>query len=222
MSNLHLLSANSPFYSAHCIKCRLPEESCVCSQLEHCEMPFSIIICAHPREWQKYDNTGQWAYLSSRNIERIKWHRKVDYIPCTMDLNNICHEEGNYLLYPSDDAEMIYLNSNNIGSLSSSPNDNSIKNLNLKIIKLWIIDGTWQESQKMLRQSSWLNSLPKVKIASIENQPQDSQFVLRRNQKGLSTIEAISAIASTRSSKAQSVLDTNFHLFQNAILKLIK
>ena len=189
MSNFYQLSSNSPFYCAHCINCRLPEGSCVCSQLQHYDMPFSIVICAHPREWQKYDNTGQWAYLSSQNIERIKWHRKVDYIPCPVDLNNLCSEEGNYLLYPSDDAEIIYLDSNNNGSLSPSIHDNHIKdlnlnpNLNLKVIKLWVIDGTWQESQKMLRQSPWLNNLPKVKIGTIENQTQSSQFVLRRNQK---------------------------------------
>jgi len=159
------------------------------------------MICSHAKEWQKMDNTAHWAFLSSPEIERIKWHRKTELIDSKLALSNLTKSRGQYLLFPSDDAI-------------------DIQQPELNIERLWVVDGTWQEAQKMLRQSPWLNSLPKVKITS----HCDSQFVLRRNQRGLSTLEAIAAAStSTRhSSSAAQTLMNNFSLFQNTLLGLMK
>lgn len=194
-----MLSPLSPFYCAHCTQCRLPVNACVCAKIQVCEMPFNIMICSHAKEWQKMDNTAHWAFLSSPEIERIKWHRKTERINSTLALSELTELSGQYLLFPSDDAI-------------------DIQQPELNIERLWVVDGTWQEAQKMLRQSPWLNHLPKVKITSHA----DSQFVLRRNQRGLSTLEAIAMASSVRSDSAAQALTNNFSLFQNTLLGLMK
>lgn len=207
-----MLSPYSPFYCAHCIRCRLPDSSCVCAHIKRAEMPFPIMICCHPNEWQKNDNTANWAYLSSDDIERIKWHRKIERIHSPLDLDAIQDTLGHYLLFPSENAVDIH-------------------NSDLSIETLWVVDGTWQEAQKMLRQSPWLNNLPKVKIATnndsgSEDSATKSQFSLRRNQRGLSTIEAISKVVSATdhcsNTVSGNVLNDNFHLFQKALITLKK
>lgn len=194
-----MLSPLSPFYCAHCISCRLPVDACVCEQIQVCPMPFNIMVCSHAKEWQKTDNTAHWAYLSSPDIKRIKWHRKPERICSDVNLEKLPDLTGHYLLFPAKDAVDIEL-------------------CDLNIEQLWVVDGTWQEAQKMLRQSPWLNDLPKVKIANIS----DSQFTLRRNQRGLSTIEAIAAACEIQSPMADKTLINNFHLFQNTLLNLMR
>lgn len=157
------------------------------------------MICSHAKEWQKLDNTAHWAFLSSPNIKRIKWHRKTERIHSPIDLQQLQDLTGQFLLFPAADAI-------------------DIDQPELTIEQLWVVDGTWQEAQKMLRQSPWLNDLPKVKIVDHSA----SQFVLRRNQRGLSTLEAIAAASDARSPLATERLLYNFSLFQNALLELQK
>jgi DTW domain-containing protein YfiP len=176
-------------------------------------MPFSIMICSHPKEWQKNNNSGHWAFLSSENIERLKWHRKPERIKTSVNLDQIKNTKGNYLLFPSDDAQVIYHTINH---------QNTHIDSSIEIKKLWVIDGTWQEAQKMLSQSPWLNNIPKIKISASEDRILESRFVLRRNQRGLSTIEAISSAIAIQSTEAADALDNNFDLFQKTLLKLIK
>jgi len=166
------------------------------------------VICSHNKEWQRNDNTAQWGIISSPNIKRIRWQRRSEYIKTSIPLAQMAQQEGHYLLFPSDDAQ-------DIQQMSDDTQPLSIK-------QLWVIDGTWQEAQKMLRQSPWLKAMMKVKISTEQNQPISSQFQLRRNQQGLSTLEAIScAIAVKSPAAAQSLMD-NFHLCQDALLNLKK
>ena len=166
-------------------------------------MPFPVMICSHSKEWQRNDNTAQWATLSSHDINRIKWHRKTELIHSEIQLDKLTEIKGQYLLYPADEAEDINTMSGNIE-------------------QLWVIDGTWQETQKMLRQSPWLKNIPKVRINPKQNQALESQFQLRRNQRGLSTIEAIQWAVKGQSKAAAEGLKNNFNLFQNTLLNLMK
>lgn len=195
-----MLSPLSPFYCAHCINCRLPESSCICSRIKHTELPFKITLCCHSKEWQRNDNTGQWAVLSSQDITRYRWHRKSEFIKPAFEADQRLSHEGHFLLFPSEDSQ-------------------PITNINTEITNLWVIDGTWQEAQKMLNQSCWLKSLPKISITSAT-----SQFLLRRNQKGLSTMEAIEwAIRDSKpKSSSADILKFNFDLAQNQLLDLLR
>ncbi len=81
---------------------------------------------------------------------------------------------------------------------------------------LWI-DSTWQESQKMLRQSPWLQNLPKININGAS-----SNYRLRRNQRdgGMSTLESMAQWLMTQNKPEQAEeLLQFFQLFQDAFLK---
>ena len=206
-----MLSSLSPFFCAHCIHCRLPQTHCVCSQIEHIELPFNISLCCHSKEWQRNDNTGQWALLSSQHIRRIRWHRKPELISPTLSTTDLTAAAGHYLLFPSDDAEDLQQLFEKTTQTIAQP-----------ITQLWVIDGTWQEAQKMLRQSPWLKALPKVKIQPSQGQSLESLFQLRRNQQGLCTLEAIEAALIVPTPLAAQALKRNFHLFQNTLLGLLR
>ncbi|OUS40083.1 hypothetical protein A9R00_07705 [Oleispira antarctica] len=195
-----MLSLLSPFYCAHCIHCRLPEQSCICAQIKETKLPFKIILCSHSKEWQRNDNTGQWAVLSSKDIKRYRWHRKPELIQPEFNQLEFTTEAGHFLLFPAPDSQ-------------------PISQLEHEITHLWVIDGTWQEAQKMLNQSSWLQGLPKISITSAS-----SEFVLRRNQRGLSTIEAIEcAVRDNQPSDISAdKLNFNFNLIQNQLLNLLR
>lgn len=198
-----MLSTFSPFYQPHCIACRLPQDSCVCLKIDKVSLPFDVMICSHTKEWQRNDNTGQWAYLCSDDIRRFRWQRKLEQQESARSQIELSQQAGNYLLFPSDDAQ-------------------EIEQVNSPIQQLWLLDGTWQEAQKMLRQSPWLKSMPKVKIANSNQQVISSQFKLRRNQQGLSTMEAIAWAIATRDSNAAESLFNAFDVFQNSLLELKK
>lgn len=206
-----MLSPLSPFYCAHCIHCRLPQTHCVCSQIKQVELPFRISLCCHSKEWQRNDNTGQWALLSSTSISRIRWHRKPELIQPAIAIAEQIKEEGHYLLFPADDAVDIQ----DLAQSSAQP-------VTQLISHLWVIDGTWQEAQKMLRQSPWLKAMPKVKIQAPKGQALESKFELRRNQQGLCTMEAIEAAVKHHSPIAAKDLQQNFQLCQNTLLDLLR
>lgn len=206
-----MLSTLSPFYCAHCIHCRLPETHCVCNNIKQVDLPFNIMLCCHSKEWQRNDNTGQWALLSSKKISRIRWHRKTDLIAPVISTETLTKEAGHYLLFPSDDAE-------NIQQLFQDTTETMPHTLT----QLWVIDGTWQEAQKMLNQSPWLKAMGKVKIQASTGQELESQFLLRRNQQGLCTMEAIEAAVRCHSELAAEGLKKNFTLCQNTLLDLLR
>ena len=106
-------------------------------------------------------------------------------------------QPGDFLLFPGEQA----LEITNQHSDSGHP-----------IKRLWLIDGTWQQAHKMLRQSEWLQAIPQLKLANI-----DSQFNLRRNQQGLCTMEsAIYALSCAQPEFDAENLWTNFHQLQQA------
>jgi len=149
--------------------------------------------------------------LSSEQVHRIKWHRKPELITPTLSMSDLTVETGHYLLFPAVDAEDIQDVFNHTTQSPTQP-----------ITQLWVIDGTWQEAQKMLRQSPWLKSMPKVQIQATNEQPLKSQFQLRRNQQGLCTLEAIATAVAHQSPLAAQTLEKNFHLFQNTLLSLLR
>ncbi|MGK0249693.1 MAG: DTW domain-containing protein YfiP [Oleispira sp.] len=214
-----MLSPLSPFYCAHCIQCRLPITHCVCDNIEQIELPFNISLCCHSKEWQRNDNTGQWAVLSSEHIQRIRWHRNHELISSSLSTMTLEPKPGHYLLFPSDDAEDIQ---QLFPKATQTTDQAATKMLSRSITQLWVIDGTWQEAHKILRQSPWLKALPKVRIQTAEGEVLNSYFKLRRNQQGLCTLEAIEAAIAYPAPLAAHALKRNFHLFQNALLDLLR
>ncbi len=83
---------------------------------------------------------------------------------------------------------------------------------------LLILDGTWQQTRKMMRQSPWLQALPRASFR-LDKDSSPSQFRLRRNQQaqGLSTLEAIAkALFEQGHSQQQQDLLNFFAEFQSS------
>jgi DTW domain-containing protein YfiP len=191
----------------------------VCDKIEKIELPFNISLCCHSKEWQRNDNTGQWALLSSDHIQRIRWHRKHELMSPSLSTMTLKAEPGHYLLFPSDDAEDIQ---QLFQKATHASDQAATQTFCQPITQLWVIDGTWQEAQKILRQSPWLKALPKVHIQTAEGEFLKSYFKLRKNQQGLCTLEAIEAAIAYQAPLAAQALKRNFHLFQNALLNLLR
>ena len=128
-----------------------------------------FLLLTHPRELSKKTNTGSLvAKALTKSCRIIPWHR------ITPDAE-LLHEIANStvaLLYPGEDSEDL--------------NDKT------DFASYIILDGTWQQAQKMYNQSPYLKALKKVHI----NPATASIFTLRRNQKssGLCTAECAVAL----------------------------
>jgi len=121
-------------------------------------------LLTHPRELSKKTNTGSLvAQTLGKNCRIVPWHRVSPDV-------ELLHEIANSsvaLLYPGEDSEEL----------------NTMSHYESYII----LDGTWQQAQKMYNQSPYLKALKKVHL----NPAKASIFSLRRNQKsnGLCTAE---------------------------------
>ncbi len=125
-----------------------------------------IFLLTHQRELDRKTNTGSLALeILPKQVERIIWERSL---PDATLLS--CIEKGTVaLLFPSDASETV---------VPAASFDAFI-----------ILDGTWQEAQKIYNKSPYLKSLPTIKIET----DQKSLYTLRRNQKqnGLCTAEIV-------------------------------
>lgn len=141
---------------------------CICQWSPQVTLPLPCTLLFHPNEPHKRSNTGRLLKRAT-NIQSTTWHRLKN--------TQQAAQFAQYgLLYPVDENQASEFHQPN--AQASQPT----------IEGLLIIDATWQQSQKMLRQSPWLKDLPRVGIET-----QTSQYTLRRNQqdKGLSTLESL-------------------------------
>jgi len=128
-------------------------------------------LLTHERELLRKTNTGECVLITD-GIEaaRVLWMRKEP----NEELLSIIASQSVVVLYPSEQAS----------------------NLSTQLLGTFehviVLDATWQEAQKMMNQSPYLKSLPKVKL----NSEQPSIYKLRRNQRGngLCTAECVSEI----------------------------
>jgi len=126
-------------------------------------------LLTHPRELSKKTNTGALvAQALGKNCRVIPWHRITPDAELLQEITT----SSVALLYPGEDSDEL--------------NDKT------DFANYIILDGTWQQAQKMYNQSPYLKALPKIHIRPTAA----SIFTLRRNQKsgGLSTAECAAEI----------------------------
>ena len=154
----------------YCHRCTLPLANCVCQLAPKIVLPKPCTLLFHPREYSKRSNTGRLLKIAT-NVQSATWHRLKNHEQADQFKQHV-------LLYPPDISAM-----DNQDTSQTLPQDHS------NIAGFIIIDATWQESRKMLRQSPWLAELPRMSL-----QPLSSQYSLRRNQQnqGMSTLETMS------------------------------
>jgi len=116
----------------------------MCSYIKPIKTKTKFIILMHTHEFKKIKNgTGHFTHLSLENSElyvdtSFKEHKAV---------NKLLKENNCYVLYPSE--ESIVLNNNPLPS-------NSKENV------IFLIDSTWHNARKLLRDSPNIQNLPKV------------------------------------------------------------
>ena len=124
-----------------------------------------IILLTHERELARKTNTGSLAVNTSGGVvQRILWER----VNPDNELLELIESKKALLVYPGGDSVQ-----SNMDEF-----DNII-----------VIDGTWQEAQKIYNQSPYLKVAAKTALTTTKR----SAYRLRRNQPegGLCTIECI-------------------------------
>jgi len=126
----------------------------------------TIILLTHEKECNKNTNTGSMVLdVLGESAKIIVWSR----VNPDHQLLKIIAEGSIALVYPSVDSQPV----------SEAPDFQNYL----------IIDGTWQEAQKIYNRSSYLKGLPAVKLLPNKS----SVYHLRRNQRegGLCTAESV-------------------------------
>ncbi|MDF1881940.1 DTW domain-containing protein [Sulfurimonas sp. MAG313] len=127
-----------------CYTCFRPMSSCMCKYIKPIDTKTKFVILMHPHEFKKIKNgTGHFTHLSLTNSElyintSFINHKKV---------NDLLKNNNCYVLYPS--TVSIVLNDN---PLPTNDKDNVI----------FLIDSTWHNAKKLLRDSPNIQELPKV------------------------------------------------------------
>jgi DTW domain-containing protein YfiP len=143
-----------------------------------------LFLLTHQRELAKATNTGSLVSdVLAEQVQVIVWQRKQPDNALIAEI-----EKGSTaLLYPTEDSQAV---------TKDDGFDNYI-----------VLDATWQEAQKMLNQSPYLKSLPKVQVTASAK----SIYTLRRNQKpgGLCTAECVAELlkANGLSSTANTLIE---------------
>lgn len=164
---------------------------------------FEILLVYHPDEIDKPSNTGHVIQRClPENTKEIIWHRNTiaeqlerhcgsrnEYKAC--DSRSVaqgdCHmtEYETVLLYPTEESVPL----DEFWSKRLKSQNSNCSECSERPLRLVVLDGTWQQAQKMMVQSPALRALRAVKLANLPK----SQYDLRRNQKdfGLCTLESV-------------------------------
>lgn len=149
-----------------CYRCTLPLSHCCCLSIALAPSSLRWTLLTHPREYLRLDNTGRLAKVVLRSgCQRMRWQRQMPPLQLP---------QPSYLIFPNETGQPPL-------TLEQIPSPAGVN--------LIVLDATWQEARKMLRQSTWLQRLPRLQLMP----EQLSQFRLRRHQQAghLCTIEAM-------------------------------
>jgi len=188
-----------------CYRCYRPTELCLCSAIKPIQTKTKFVILMHPKEFKKTKNgTGHLTHLSLPNSELFvdvdfTHHHRVNAL--LNDKNNLC-----YVLYP--DKESLHLNNEKIPTHE-------------KQLVIFIIDGTWPCSVKMLRLSLNLQQLPKLSFTHTKI----SQFQIKEQPKDfcLSTIEStLTILELLHTHGLEKIEEEGFKEFLNPFLAMVE
>lgn len=165
-----------------CYTCYRPTELCLCATIQPIQTETKFVILMHPKEFKKTKNgTGHLTHLSLPNSQLyvgddFTHHNAVNLL--INDQNNLC-----YVLYP--------------GKKSLPLNAQRIETQRKQLV-IFIIDGTWPCSVKMLRLSHNLQQLPKLsfthtKISQFQIKEQPKDFCLSTIESTLTILELLTA-----------------------------
>ncbi len=149
-----------------CYECLRPRAHCVCGFITPFAAHTNLLLLQHPNEWRKYYSTAK---LVKQAIPTTPLLRGVTFPEET--LRSVLKPNHTYMLYPGADAcdcEEVELSERDL---------------------VLVIDGTWDEAQKIVYRNSILHDIPRISF----NRAFTSTYRIRKPPKVgyLSTIESI-------------------------------
>ena len=154
---------------AVCQRCRRPQSVCYCRHITPLETVTRVVLLQHPRERDVAIGTARMASLCLPNSELhvgVRWQGSSALARALSD--------------PSRPAALLYPGANAIDVVKSPPRGP---------VTLIVVDGTWWQTKKLVRENPELAALPRYAFVP----PEPSEYRIRREPKEsyVSTIEAL-------------------------------
>ena len=161
-----------------CVACRQPTFTCYCRHIEKFDPSIKFVILIHSLEARRRIATGRMSHLCLENSELIRGH---DFT-LNAKVNQIIEDKSLFpiVLYPgTQSVNLSFLSSGERAEIL--PPD--------KRLTVFVLDGTWDTSNKMIHLSKNLHHLPRFCFTPAT----PSNFKVRKQPKPgcFSTIEAI-------------------------------
>jgi DTW domain-containing protein YfiP len=153
-----------------CLRCLRPAAFCYCDLLPRVAARTRVVILQHPREARLAICSAWMAHLA---LPTSELHRGVRFGE-HLRVRELAAAAGTALLYPG------------AGAVAASARADDPPST------LFVLDGTWPQSERMLRENPALAALPRLEVPS----PGASGYGALRREPAegcLSTIEAIAA-----------------------------
>ncbi|AEY00762.1 DTW domain-containing protein [Oceanimonas sp. GK1] len=151
-----------------CPRCRLPERTCLCAQVQPQTCPLPVVVLQHPQEAKHAKSTVPLLQLALPDVTRVVAEAMAPLSPPA---------QGRWwLLYPDDKAVDID---------TTAP-------AGLDISGLVVLDGTWRKTRRLRHLNPWLNELPAL---SFSRAPA-GRYAMRKGPGGqaLSTLESLAHV----------------------------
>ena len=191
-----------------CLKCFRPESFCLCSDIRKFTPRTKVVILIHPMEAKREKlGTGR---ITRETIENSEIIMGIDFSE-DKRVNELLADDR-YLplvLYPGDDSIS-----------ATNPTEEQKKLLKGKIPLVFAIDGTWPCAKKMMKQSSNINSLPRISFET----DRVSEFLIKHQPhvKALSTIESIHVLLDDLDRNGLEKLDRKHDALIDVFKKMIR
>jgi DTW domain-containing protein len=167
----------------HCNRCSRPLVACICKHIQPVANRVSLRILQHPLEVNEPKNTARLLQLCLQNSQIFVGEIfSKDFFHA-----HLSSSAYNLLLYPETSEEKsLGIESPPVFDYAQICVHQTMNRLGA--IHLWVIDGTWRKSRKMLYLNPELQRMPRL---SLEDCP-SSQYTIRKSQgeNQLSTLEA--------------------------------
>lgn len=182
---------------ARCRTCWLPLEGCICALTPILPTLGHFWILMHPDEQTKPSNTARLIAAALPSTRLFLWHRTAPPAELLCLLHNTHFLP--YLVFPQGDP-----------ALEAGLQERLW--LPDRVPAFVLLDGTWSQASKILRQSPYLHGLPRLTLTP----PRPSAYRLRRQRHTthLSTVEvAIALVAQVEPPPASELLWAYFQVF---------
>ncbi len=178
--------------SSTCGRCHLRRDLCICQQAPRLSAPLNLLLLTHPNEPAKASNSGRLLFNALPGCRSAVWQRRQS----GPWLQALASGEGLQLLLifpaaeattaaPPDPATSLNPAAQLAPAAPLNPAELAGRAADYCFI---LLDATWQQARKMLRQTPELQCLPRLQLSA----GQSSRCGLRKHQPAghLSTAEA--------------------------------